>query len=264
MKLPTFLLIGVSRSGTTSLYHYLAAHPDVYMAPGKELRFFSQHYDKGLHWYAQHFAEAGLEKHRAEATPTYFQGIEVPARVAAAIPKAQLIVSLRHPVDRLYSTYWMLAALGKADRSFDKVIADELSAGHGHYLDQSKYADHFERWWNYYSPDRFHILFFEDLIINPAAVFRAMCVFLDMEIVVPSVVGEVVNEYRHIKSLPIRRLARRLPKTMQNAIGRFNTRPAEYPPIDRKTREDLLEFFSVYNARLRAILGIPLPSPWSE
>jgi hypothetical protein len=234
------------------------------MAPGKELRFFSRYYDRGLNWYAQHFAKAGSEKHRAEATPTYFHGVEVPARVAKALPTAKLVVSLRHPVDRLYSTYWMLAARGKTHRSFDEIIAEELSAGHGHYLDQSKYADHFDRWRHYYSPDRFHVLFFEDLIRDASGVFRSICVFLEIEIIVPSVVGEVINEYRQIKSPSVRRLARRLPTKMQNAIGRLNTRPAEYPPLHRNTRQMLLDFFSVHNDRLRTMLDVPLPSTWSE
>ena len=264
MKLPTFLIIGVSRSGTTSLYRYLSAHPDVFMAPGKELRFFSQHFDKGLHWYAQHFTEAGQEKHRGEATPNYFLMAEVPSRVAATLPSAQLIVSLRHPVDRLYSTYWMLRERGKIDRSFDEIIAEELSAGHGPYLDQSKYADHFDHWWRYYRPEQFHVLFFEHLLRDPTKVFRSICVFLEIDITVPSIVGEVVNEYRQIRSLSIRRLSKRLPRKLQNAVGRLNTRPAEYPPLRKKTRQRLLDFFSEHNARLNTILDVPLPPSWSE
>lgn len=264
MNLPTFLIIGVSRSGTTSLYRYLAAHPDVYMAPGKELRFFSQHYEKGLNWYSQHFTNAGSEKHRAEATPSYFQGAEVPARVSKALPTAQLIVSLRHPVNRLYSTYWMLRARGKTRQSFDELIYEELAVGHGPYLDQSKYAEHFDRWWQCYSHDKFHVLFFEDLVRDPSKVFRDMCAFLNIDILVPSVVGEVVNEYIQIRSLSVRRLSKTFPKKLQNAIGRLNTRPAEYPPLGKKTREELLDFFSAHNSKLSKMLGVPLPAGWSE
>ena len=41
MTLPNFLIIGAPRSGTTSLYHYLKAHPQVFMSKQKELRFFA-------------------------------------------------------------------------------------------------------------------------------------------------------------------------------------------------------------------------------
>ena len=42
MPMPNFLIIGVGRSGTTSLYHYLKQHPEVYMCPNKEPNFFAQ------------------------------------------------------------------------------------------------------------------------------------------------------------------------------------------------------------------------------
>jgi hypothetical protein len=234
------------------------------MAPGKELRFFSQHYEKGLNWYARHFEKAGSEKHRAEATPNYFLAAKVPGRMAAALPDARLIVSLRHPVDRLYSTYWMLRERGSVDSSFDEIIAQELSAGCGPYLDQSIYADHFDRWWRYYSPEKFHVLFFEHLLVNPSEVFRSICLFLGIDTTVPSVVGEVVNEYREIRSLALRRVAKRLPKKLQNAVGRLNTRPADYPPLHEKTRHDLLHFFTPHNSRLSTMLDVRLPDTWSE
>ena len=40
-RLPTFLVIGAARSGTTALYLYLRQHPNVFMAQGKETNFFA-------------------------------------------------------------------------------------------------------------------------------------------------------------------------------------------------------------------------------
>lgn len=42
MKLPTFLIIGVQKAGTTSIYKYLNEHPQVYMSPIKETNFSLQ------------------------------------------------------------------------------------------------------------------------------------------------------------------------------------------------------------------------------
>ena len=41
MPLPNFVIIGAARSGTTSLYRYLAQHPDVFTSPVKETNFFA-------------------------------------------------------------------------------------------------------------------------------------------------------------------------------------------------------------------------------
>ena len=38
---PNFFIVGAPKAGTTSLYHYLDQHPDIYMSPIKEPCFFS-------------------------------------------------------------------------------------------------------------------------------------------------------------------------------------------------------------------------------
>jgi hypothetical protein len=51
-RLPNFLVIGAMKSGTSSLAAYLDAHPDVWMAPTKELHFFDDpdNWAKGVEW----------------------------------------------------------------------------------------------------------------------------------------------------------------------------------------------------------------------
>jgi hypothetical protein len=56
--LPTFLVIGAMKAGTTSLWGYLESHPDVFMAAQKELNFFSGQWSRGLAWYESHFEGA--------------------------------------------------------------------------------------------------------------------------------------------------------------------------------------------------------------
>ena len=41
-KLPNFFIVGAAKSGTTSLYHHLSQHPDVFMSPVKEPGYFSR------------------------------------------------------------------------------------------------------------------------------------------------------------------------------------------------------------------------------
>ena len=54
---PTFLVIGAQKAATTSLYHYLGAHPDVFVSPGKELNYFvlEQGWSNGQQWYEAQF-----------------------------------------------------------------------------------------------------------------------------------------------------------------------------------------------------------------
>jgi hypothetical protein len=246
------------------LYRYLGAHPEVFVPSGKELHFFTRYYDKGVEWYSGQFSKARGERHRGEATPVYFCRPEVPGRVAELLPDVLLIVSLRHPVDRLYSTYWTHFERGREKHTFDIAISTELRAGKGLYLDQSKYVDHFERWDVYYSPERFHVLLFDDLVRTPDLVFQRICRHLDIDEIVPPIVGKVVNEYRRIWSSSARKFGKTLPAGLRNLLARVNTRAAGYKPMNNNTRELLLDFFTPYNKRLESRLNTRLPESWSE
>ena len=54
-KIPNFLIISGGRSGTTSLFHYLSEHPEIYMSPNKEPYFLT-----------------GLDFNKCVNTPSFF------------------------------------------------------------------------------------------------------------------------------------------------------------------------------------------------
>src|SRR5688572_14326389 len=112
-RLPDFLIVGAMRSGTTSLHKYLQAHPDVFVASGKEVHFFDRRYGRGLDWYRSRFAGVTTERVVGEATPAYMYDENAIARIAHDLPDARLIVVLRNPVDRAYSHYWRNRSRGR-------------------------------------------------------------------------------------------------------------------------------------------------------
>ena len=91
---PDFIVIGSMKSGTTSLYRWLSAHPDIGMSRDKETDYFvaEKSFGRGPEWYAAQFAPGS--KIYGEASPNYskvddFRG--VPARIRAALPDVRLI-----------------------------------------------------------------------------------------------------------------------------------------------------------------------------
>ena len=60
-QLPNFLVIGAMKAGTSSLYQYLRAHPQIFMPAAKELSFFAYEPNArhDLEWYRRQFAPAG-------------------------------------------------------------------------------------------------------------------------------------------------------------------------------------------------------------
>lgn len=266
-RLPDFLIIGAMRSGTTSLYRYLGAHPGIFMAP-KELQFFTEHFDAGLAWYRTQFAAAG-ERQAGEATADYLARQSAIERIAATLPDVRLISSLRSPVDRTWSHYWLLRERGREERPFDTVIESEIEAirtGNGDapgiiYLPHSRYDVHLERLTERFPADRLHTVVFERMAADPERTYRELCRFLDVdENFVPPGLGRQVNRYVTFRSLRVRRVSQSLPQPLARLVARANTRTSgSYPELPESTRTRLNEFFAPTVASVEELIGQGIP-----
>src|SRR3954469_17559171 len=139
-QLPNLIIAGVSKGGTTSLFRYLAQHPDICPSPIKELRCFEPlRYGEPLtpiESYARHFEHCTGQGYRMEATPSYFGGGRP---VATAMrdsldDDARVLVCLREPVQRCWSWYQFVRGRGRIPKTmgFERYfgICEELhSAG---------------------------------------------------------------------------------------------------------------------------------------
>ena len=159
-RLPEFLIIGGQRCGTTSLYRYLADHPSVRPAIGKELQYFSLHHDRGERWYRGHFPRRPDAVRSFEASPYYLFDPAVPARVAATLPAARFVALVRDPVERAWSHYLHSRRYGIEPLSFADALDAEperlASGGRREYSYQARgfYAEQLERWYAAIDPAR--------------------------------------------------------------------------------------------------------------
>ena len=74
--LPNFFVIGVARSGTTSLFHYLGQHPNIRSASYDELGYFDENFHLGLNWYRSLFPTK-FTKQKVEKTHKKFLTFDV-------------------------------------------------------------------------------------------------------------------------------------------------------------------------------------------
>lgn len=272
--LPNFLIIGAMRSGTTSLTRYLRPHPDVFMAPRKELHHFDFNFDEGLDRYREYFAEAGAERAVGEATPNYLYDRDAIPRIADAIPDVKLIAILRNPVDRAYSHYWHNRAVGRETAPFEEALSaeevrlapgDPRTRAHWSYVDRGHYVEQLRRVGEFFPRPALVVLLFDDLRDRPGETYRTMCRFLGVaDDFGPPELGASVNSFVSFRSRAIRRVARRLPKPARRAVGRLNTKDdPSYPPMEHATRAMLVERFREGNAALAQWLGRDLGA-WDE
>ncbi|MEO8330056.1 MAG: sulfotransferase, partial [Candidatus Nanopelagicales bacterium] len=103
MILPSVIIAGAQKSGTTTLRGMMAQHPDVFMSTPKELHYFDSYYDRGIEWYSSCFAAGASFMHRGESTPFYMYNPTARKRMLTTLPELKVICILRNPIDRAYS-----------------------------------------------------------------------------------------------------------------------------------------------------------------
>src|SRR4029079_2322923 len=104
--LPTFIVIGAMKAGTTSLARYLGEHPDVFVCSPKEPQFFieSGTWDRGVAWYRELFAGGRDSIARGEASTDYSKLPRhggVVDRIAEVAPEARIVYLVRDPIERI-------------------------------------------------------------------------------------------------------------------------------------------------------------------
>lgn len=119
MALPNFISVGVTKSGTTSLYYYLKEHPDIFLGP-KEINFFQNTSSRKIANYEyEYFGDVREEKVIGDFSPEYINHPEVATRIQATLGKnTKIHMGFRHPVQRMYSDYKMQVKKFCENRSF--------------------------------------------------------------------------------------------------------------------------------------------------
>ncbi len=277
---PNLFVVGAAKAGTTSLWRYLGAHPDIYMSRMKEPHFFSRSNVPGIpkvkeeRAYLELFAGKDATPFRGEASVSYLWDDRSARAIKSVAPDARILISLREQVDRAYSHYWTYARLGFENRSFRTAVAEELenepdiAALPPPYLARGRYPEQIQRYFDLFG-EGVHVLFFDDIAADVRGVMRGIFEFLDVD---PAVADEVDPHVHHPFGVPRNAVARRLirsahvrtvgralvPRRFRPRVERMLSESAK-PPLDAATRETLLELYAADNDRLRAMLGRQLP-----
>ena len=186
--LPEFMIIGAQKGGTTSLFHYLTACPDVLGPLKKELHYYDHNFERGERWYRSNFPVRPDEDGWAvgESSPYYLLHPTVPSRVAGHLPATRLIVLLRNPVSRAYSHYHHTREFGRepldtfeaaiaaesqrTDAAWDRLVATgvrEPAVEWYSYKRRGVYAPQLRRWFDYFPRESMLIMTAEELYKDP-------------------------------------------------------------------------------------------------
>ncbi len=268
--LPTFLIVGAEKAGTTTLAALLAQHPNVFMSDPKEPRFFSDHnWWRGLAWYESLFSGAESCKAVGEASPAYTGAPEqgaVPERIAETLQDVQYIYIVRHPVKRLISHYRHAVLHGWIPGRYSiQQAVDELPK----LLHRSLYAYQVEQHLRVSELSQWHIVVFEEMIAMPDRIQQALFSFLGLdESVRVSLPRENVTD--EVRRMPgslriLHPLKRLLPQAARGSMARIVKRnlgkpvaepeipPAYYNHLVDKIRPDVERLSALFHRDYNSI-----------
>lgn len=283
MHLPNFIIGGAIKGGTTSLNYYLKQHPDVFMSPFKEPRYFAYEPDnpdhlagRGLHFpirtleeYAALFEGVTTEKAVGEASPHYLRSPQAPRLIQETIPDVRLIFSLRDPVKRAYSSYWHKVRIGIEERPVEDAFSENDQAVlHG------LYGQLMAEWYARFDHSQIKIILFENLVRDGLGVFADLCRFLGVDdsfvpdLTVRNKGGVMKNQrlgrlYERLKKHPIRQAIDPLmPEGLRRKLmDTRNSNFEEPPPMPADMVSRLRAFYRDDIERLESLAQLDL-SAW--
>jgi hypothetical protein len=194
------LIVGVARSGTTSLYHYLKDYDSIYFPEIKEPKYFSRNaYKNTLHGlgddivkqniidneesYLSLFKKAKGESVIAEASSDYFYHYKssIP-EIKNLLGDPKIIILLRDPSERSFSAYSNLVRDSREKLSFiDGIKMEDKRIVKGydwmwHYLKGSLYCDGVGMFMNNFTNVK--IIFYKDLVNKTSSTIKETLQFL--------------------------------------------------------------------------------------
>ncbi len=178
LTLPDFLCIGFRKAGTTWLYENLHVHPDIYLPPYKNVRYFSNDYKQPLTSYAAHF-QAGGGKVKGDFSNSYsfIDGRRI-AFVRKVMPQLKLIALLRNPVEREWSEF--VHNVTEAGEKFEELSESVVlkSLENSALLKAGGYSAVLDKWLGYFPEDQLYIGLRDEIKREPKQLLSDVFAFL--------------------------------------------------------------------------------------
>jgi len=300
MSLPDFFVAGAPKAGTTALHVALSAHPQLYLSPVKEPKFFlcdgpphreggpgDAHSYREWIWrrrdYEKLFDAAPAGALRGESTPFYLSDRDAQLRIRQTVPHARFIVILRDPIDRAYSNWAHLWADG-LETIEDFVEACEAEEGRKaagwapfwRYREMGLYGRQLEQLWSIFPRQQVQVIRYKWLVERPQETLDGVCRFLGVE---EGVVSEIPAQNVGTYMFPSRydRVMRATlrggaavgslfpPKAWRKVsvplLWLIQRRPQHRPELAQEDRARLIEYFAEDVHLLERMIGWDL-SDW--
>jgi len=200
MTLPNFFIVGAPKCGTSGLYHFLRAHPQIFMAKPKELNFFckdlsSPEFLEDSVRYRSLFENAADFERIGEASVWYLFSKVAAQGIHDSVPDAKIIALVRNPVDMCYSYHsqrlWNGTEHIEEFSAAIEAIPDRLASRNLpdkpfpieslDYIDIARYPGQLRRYLELFPAENVCVIVFDDLKKETQKVYSHVLQFLDVD-----------------------------------------------------------------------------------
>jgi len=283
---PNFYIVGAPKAGSSSLYAYLDKHPEIFMSPIKEPNYFSSatipddHLVKPIRdkkKYLNLFRKAEGKKIIGEASPNYLADPKAAELIHQISPNAKILISLRDPIERLFSNYLMSQRYGTIKSSFHDAILKSKNGQKVTYahlrLERGLYSESVKKYIDTFGKYQVKIIIFEEFVKDIKSTIEDILKFLDVSYDALDLKTEIYNPYgvlrgplasRILKNRTIKNIGEMVfsPSQRKFLKEKFIIKKQEKPKMDEKDIEILRNFYGKDVKKLEIILNRRVP--WSN
>lgn len=185
--------IGPQKSATTWVYRCLSEHPDVATPRSDTIHYYDMFHARGKDWYTEWFQQAKDGQILYDPTTTYIRSPWAARRIAKDHPETKIMLCLRNPIDRAFSHYWHEKKKDKISFAFEEVL--ENYDLYSSWIETGFYAEHIERYLQYFDREQILCLQFETLENDERQFLSQILQFADVDTdFEPSWLGKKSNE----------------------------------------------------------------------
>jgi len=281
------MIIGAQKAGTTSLKNYLGQHPKIVTHLQTEFTYYfpnspdGSDFDLVFKYYFPVSTEGNSAKLIAKCAAMYVDE-ESLQRLKNANPECLLVLLMRNPVDRAYSSYLMELNSGMFDKPWSAIITSLKKSARGErdhmfklFIEMGMYSEHLKKVYRHFPREQVLLFLFEDFTADPAAVCQKLFSRLNVDASFKTDVSKKYNPAKRPRMRPLSKLVTNFRKN-DNPVKKFIKKMLPSPTYAKvgdwvvnavslphqpelmavEIQEQLVEYFKPYNEELRNMTGL--------
>ncbi|MGS2725684.1 sulfotransferase family protein [Psychroserpens sp. BH13MA-6] len=288
---PNFFIVGAAKAGTTSLYHYLSQHEEVFCPNVKEPNYYASvsaekasvyeepkagnfYHRKVINNYNTYlslYEDAKKEPILLDSSPSYLWDKNAAAHIYKDNPKAKILIVLRNPVERAFSHYLMDVRSGiQAEMDFKKALEKDCKHqpytwGNAHlYVGLGLYHDQVKRYLDMFGPSQVKVMIYEDLFSNLESGLKDILNFIEVDTNVDINIHQAHNTFFMPKNKIYRKLiqykshlkvySNRLPENVKKRLKKSMFEDSTKPSLSQETYEAIFKYFNEDHLKTKQLL----------